>query len=60
MSNYRHPGSSAQGVGSARRVCYVTSGSAASAASAAGKLQIDGLVALSRQKVVPKLFKIRD
>ena len=34
MSNYRHPGSSAHGVGSARRVCYVASASAGSAASA--------------------------
>ena len=35
MSNYRHPGSSAHGVGSARRVCYVAS------ADSAGKGQID-------------------
>ena len=60
MSNYRHPGSSTHGVGSARQVCYVASAGAASAGSAAGKLQIDGLVALSRPKNVPKLFKIRD
>ena len=38
MSNYRHPGSSAHGGGSARRVCYVASGDSADSAS---KLQID-------------------
>ena len=44
MSNYRHPGSSAHGVGSARRVCYVASADAADAASAGSKLQIDGFL----------------
>ena len=57
LSNYCHLGSSAHGVGSARRVCYVAS---ASAGSTGGKLQIDGLVPLSRPKIAPKLFKIRD
>ena len=38
LTNYRHPGSSAHGVGSARRVCYVAS---ASAADSGSKFQID-------------------